>query len=73
MLEIIGFMFLVIVAVYISMIALLIMGNNLVKYNIGGVTNTWRDKIFAIVAIMVTLAVWYFVLQQSPFEINLKA
>jgi hypothetical protein len=71
-LEILGFLALVVFGIMLSLTGLLIIGNNILKYNIGGVPNSIWDKLFALLAIIFVVCYWVFVYYNSPFTITMK-
>lgn len=46
--------------------------NNLGRYNIGGVQNTFLTKLFTIIGIAILITCWVVLLQNSPFTFGLK-
>ncbi len=42
------------------------------QYNIGGVPNTWKDRVLVIVTLVLLVGYWYWVATIAPFTISMN-
>jgi hypothetical protein len=43
------------------------------EYGLGGVPNTWKDRLFVLIAAVITGMGWYALFIYSPFSISITA
>ena len=70
-LAIIGWLFILSIGAYYTIFTVFVIFNCLGDYTIGGVPNTWSDKLWAFVVIAFGVLVWWGVFHSAPFTVNL--
>ena len=70
---IIGFIVCGILLIYFSLAWAAVAFNTLGKYNIGGVPNTYKDKIFTLVLLCVLAFGWIALFENAPFTVTVAA
>lgn len=72
MFEIFGFLVMVIILIMISISAFIIGLNYLGQYGIGGIPNTWANKLFVLICWCIIIFAWYLTYINAPFSITFK-
>jgi hypothetical protein len=73
LLSIVGFAALVILGGFLTSVYGLMFCNTMGEYNIGGVPNTWGDRIFTIILGIILGCYWWFIVYgHSPFSFTLN-
>jgi len=68
---IIGFIFLCICGLVLSLLFLVACSQMLPEYNIGGVPNRWYDRLIVLVFAVILYYGWKFILEYSPFTLDI--
>ena len=69
---VVGFIFLVVILLWITLGYVILFINTMGKYNIGGVPNTRGSKILTLILGVVLMEAWQQLLLVSPFEVIIK-
>jgi hypothetical protein len=68
---IIGFIFLCVFGLGLSLLFLVACSQMLPKYNIGGVPNKWYDRVIILVFAVILYYLWKFIFEYSPFTLTI--
>ncbi len=72
MFEIFGFLVIVMILIMISVSGFIIGLNYLGQYGIGGIPNTWANKLGVLITWCIIIFAWYLLYINAPFSIIFK-